>query len=797
MKITIDACRRMIILLGLLLIATPAWSQAPDDPFRPGEGIANLEKMTKELSKGELDEKSIDAMRAQAVELEKLGKACTKTYQPRMERLQAELDVLGEPDPNEEIDIWERRQETTEDLARISSAESNCQLLVIRSQDFMALADRALNRLAAQKMWSRGPSLLIELGDAIDALQELPDVTQISANMEGRFDVPAIGMLLFAVVLTILSAALGIRIKQRFYDWARQHKLDEGPPTLRYLLPRPPAENAPLLLTGAVLSLYAYVAAKEPSLQLYAIRIPVGLLLFGMGAVLIRWSTNKLSPSAQVEGLAADIPVLRTRMRASLLVLVAGFMLLGPSWLSGPPPQALLLPYIILGLALIGCLMSILVLARRIKGTKRRFRLIRLVASVGLMVGAGAALIGYYNFANYLLTAVLTTMLAGFFLWLALWMTGSAAQLVAKGGTRFAYRMRTWLGLSPTDPDSGLGIYNLVIDLLLWSCSIVIVVNAWDTSDRFPGYVADVFTEGVDVGTVRIVPMHIIYGLVAFVGILIATGWVKQAVQKRYIRHTRMDRGARDALLKITGYVGFVVAALVGLKLTGISFAGLAIVAGALSVGIGFGLQNIVNNFVSGLILLFERPIKSGDFVTVGGVEGTVKSISIRSTEIETLDRQNIIVPNSELVSQQVTNWVLHDQIGRLILHIGVAYGSDVEKVRTILVDVANNSEYVITDGVMAPKPKALFMNFGDSSLNFELRIWIKQIRRRFDATSELHFAVDKAFRENGVEIPFPQRDLHVRSWAHHARPDEPGAIREDKSADTQNRSDDGEEKPG
>jgi small-conductance mechanosensitive channel len=211
----------------------------------------------------------------------------------------------------------------------------------------------------------------------------------------------------------------------------------------------------------------------------------------------------------------------------------------------------------------------------------------------------------------------------------------------------------------------------------------------------------------------------------------------------------------------------------VGLKLTGISFAGLAIVAGALSVGIGFGLQNIVSNFVSGLILLFERPIKSGDFVTVGGVEGTVKSISIRATEIETLDRQNILVPNSELVSQQVTNWVLHDPIGRLILDIGVAYGSDVEKVRTILEEVATGSEYVITDGVMAPKPKALFMSFGDSSLNFELRVWIRQIRRRFDATSDLHFAVDKAFRENGVEIPFPQRDLHVRSWAEHARPSE------------------------
>jgi len=477
-------------------------------------------------------------------------------------------------------------------------------------------------------------------------------------------------------------------------------------------------------------------------------------------------------------------------------VLVIGFVLLGPSWLAGQPPEAMLFPYLALGMTLIGCLFSILILARKVRGVKRRFRIIRLVASISLLVGAVAALVGYYNFANYLLKAVLVTMLSAFFLWIALWMTGSAVELVAKGGTRFSHRVRTWLGLSPTDPESGLGAYNLVIDLTLWAAFIVVVVNAWDTTDKFPNYVARLFTDGFDVGTVRIVPMHIIYGLVAFVGLLIATGWVKQAVQKRYIRHTRMDRGARDALLKITGYVGFVLAAVIGLKLTGISFAGLAIVAGALSVGSGFGLQNIVNNFVSGLILLFERPIKSGDFVTVGQVEGTVKSISIRSTEIETLDRQNVIVPNSELVSQQVTNWVLHDPIGRLILHIGVAYGSDVEKVRDILVSVANNSDYVINDGVTAPKPKALFMNFGDSSLNFELRVWINQIRRRYDATSDLHFAVDRAFRENGVEIPFPQRDLHVRSWAEHARPAEPGAARLPEATQKPSKPPDPEEPP-
>jgi potassium efflux system protein len=770
------AIARLSLWLILPLAASLALGQE-NPAFTPTAGITELERMVSNLPDAAGDEIVVGAMKKRAEELEAAGKACAEAFRPQMERLQNELAVLGEPDPNEEIDIWEQRRQISETLARVSSAESNCELLEIRAQDFIALAEKELTRISAERMWSRRPSLLMELGQTVTAFQQLPDVAQISTAWESRFDVRPFSMLIVALLLAGLCIVLGFRVRQRFSDWVHKQRLDQGPPTLRLLLPRPPAENAPIILTGLVLTLYAYASAKEPTLQMYVLRIPLGLLLYGLGMVLIRWSTNRLSPAAAIQGLEADhIPKFRSRMRACLIVLVVGFVALGPTWLGVPPQQALLFPYIILSLALIFSLFSILLLARQIKGMRRRFRVVRIVTSIALLVAAGAALIGFFNFSNYLLLAVLITLLAAFFLWMLLWMTGTAAETVAKGGTRFSYKVRTWLGLSPSDPQSGLGIVNLVADLTLWLAFIIIVVNAWDTSDKFPSYVTRMITKGFEVGSVSIVPMHIIYGMTAFVAIMIGTGWVRQAVQKRYIRHTRMDRGARDALLKITGYVGFVVAALVGLKLTGISFAGLAIVAGALSVGIGFGLQNIVNNFVSGLILLFERPIKSGDFVTVGGVEGTVKAISIRSTEIETLDRQNVIVPNSELVSQQVTNWVLHDPVGRLIIDIGVAYGSDVEKVHDILMDVANNCEYVVTDGVAAPKPKVLFMSFGESSLDFELRIWIKQIRRRFDATSAIHFAVDAAFRENNVEIPFPQRDLHVRSWSETAPVPEAGS---------------------
>lgn len=225
-----------------------------------------------------------------------------------------------------------------------------------------------------------------------------------------------------------------------------------------------------------------------------------------------------------------------------------------------------------------------------------------------------------------------------------------------------------------------------------------------------------------------------------------------------------MDRGAREATVTISGYFAVAFAVVIALAVSGFEFTNLAIIAGALSVGIGFGLQTIVNNFVSGLILLFERPIKTGDWIVVGTTEGYVKRIRIRSTEIQTFDRADVIVPNSDLISSQVTNWMLKDPRGRIRIPVSVAYGSDTEKVRDILLQLAAEHEEIIGDG-SSPQPRVLFLAFGHSSLDFELRCHIKNIDMRRIVMSDMNFAIDKAFRTHGIEIPFPQRDVHIRNW--------------------------------
>ena len=223
---------------------------------------------------------------------------------------------------------------------------------------------------------------------------------------------------------------------------------------------------------------------------------------------------------------------------------------------------------------------------------------------------------------------------------------------------------------------------------------------------------------------------------------------------------TKLDIGISNSISTVFGYIGFILAAILGISAAGFDLSNLAIVAGALSVGVGFGLQSIVNNFVSGLILLAERPIKAGDWIVTSGGEGTVKKISVRSTEIETFDRATVIVPNSTLITDNVTNWTHENKTGRIIIPIGVGYDSDPEQVKEILLACAKEHRLVLG----RPAPAVFFMDFGANSLDFQLRCFLADINYSLTVTSELRFEILKALREAKVEIPFPQHDIHIRS---------------------------------
>ena len=236
---------------------------------------------------------------------------------------------------------------------------------------------------------------------------------------------------------------------------------------------------------------------------------------------------------------------------------------------------------------------------------------------------------------------------------------------------------------------------------------------------------------------------------------------LRRFVVQRLLKHTRFDPSFQYAISKLTGYVFVCLGFFIALQVNNVNLSSLTVLAGAVGVGAGFGLQNIINNFVSGLIILAERPITIGDRIEVGSVVGQVTKISLRSTTVITNDNIAIIVPNSDFISHAVTNWSHGDPRVRIRLAVGVAYATDPEKLRRLLLEVADAHPKVLRD----PAPDVFFNGFGNSSLDFELAVWTAEMSskpRRF--RSELYFAIEKKLRENQIEIPFPQRDLHLRS---------------------------------
>jgi len=243
--------------------------------------------------------------------------------------------------------------------------------------------------------------------------------------------------------------------------------------------------------------------------------------------------------------------------------------------------------------------------------------------------------------------------------------------------------------------------------------------------------------------------------------LIFITSKLKKYIVNTLLAKSGIDIGIREAFGAIFRYIIIVIGFIIVFQTAGVDLSSLTILFGALGIGVGFGLQNVTSNFVSGLIILFERPIKIRDRIEVAGIHGDVVDISLRATTIVTNDNISVIVPNSEFISSTVINWSHMDRNVRYNIPVSVSYREDPQVIKKILLEIADKN-----DGVLKhPSPDVLFDKFGDSSLDFHLRIWTyKYINKPGVLRSQIYYEVFRVFRENGIEIPYPQRDVHIKS---------------------------------
>jgi potassium-dependent mechanosensitive channel len=364
----------------------------------------------------------------------------------------------------------------------------------------------------------------------------------------------------------------------------------------------------------------------------------------------------------------------------------------------------------------------------------------------------GAILIGYIAFATFVIAQMIWVAGIGATIYLISVVVNEGTEAGLQPNARIGRGLLSVVGLGREALEQTAVLIEGAARVALIVTGILLVLAPWgiESQDMFGSLRAAYF--GFRVGNVTISVSSLLGAVAVFVFAIIITRAVQGWLASRLLPHTRLDSGVRNSIKTLFGYVGFVFALVLGSAQLGLNFQNLAIVAGALGVGIGFGLQSIVNNFLSGLILLWERGVRVGDWVMIGTEQGFVRRINARATEVETFDRATLIVPNATLVSGVVKNWVHSDRVGRIIVSLNVAYDNDADGVREILIAVAKAQDLVLS----IPAPLVLFSEFADWALKFQLICFVDDVEMAERVKSEMHFDLLRRLKAAGVRIAYP-----------------------------------------
>lgn len=718
---------------------------------------------------------ALEALRATLADYRSRALALQDANKARIETLQSQLKALG-PAPESGVaeaeEVSRRRSELTEQLAKARAPVIAAEEAYRRANGMIGEIDRIIRERLADQFFTLGPSPInpVYWLDAAEAFSgffaEVRD--EIGFGLESKTQMiltrQALPITLFLLLLGVLfivrahhwlSQVVGASTARAGEDWREVQALLLS--TTRVLLP----------MLGVWLIIKAIDATGLAGFrgQLLFGAVPMmSFYLFGafwLGVTL--FSSDERAPvffdlspdrnraarkTAILMGLPlalalfldrlaaqADFPDLAQIVLSFPIVLIAGVLLIrfgfviypkGPEEPSAEPKPL-------------------------------QTRLFRLVAQSIVLLGAAGpilAAIGYTTASEaFVLPAIKSLGLLGALIvvYRLLVSVSQALFLASKGESK---------AKGESEPEEHGGMLPVILGFILILGALPVMALIWGARVSDLREVWSVANEGLTIGESRIsISDFLTFAIVFAIGYT-ATRLVQSTLRSTVLPRTRIDAGGRNALVTGTGYVGLFLAALAAITSAGLNLSSVAIVAGALSVGIGFGLQAIVSNFVSGIILLVERPIKEGDWIEVGAYSGTVRKISVRSTEIETFERSTVVVPNADFISGTVTNYTHSSLIGRVRVPVGVAYDSDPRLVEQILMEIAEAHPLVNHRYNKA----VVFMGFGADSMDFEIRAILKDVNNVLVVKSDMNYEIVRRFREAGIEIPFAQRDINLRN---------------------------------
>lgn len=799
---------RVVAQLALVLaLSGGALALAQNEPPPPARPVAELlnewkgalDQIGRRLASGQLEVPDLDKLRADAERVRAAVQVARPDAQAKVTAAQQLLEAMGpapaDGQPAEAKDVAKQRQQLQADLAAAEGRAKQLEVTEARANAAVTDIAKAIRDRVAQSLLAQGPSLFEADVWKLGSQQIVAGLQAVAVQPLERWRGGDVGAQARAssgvLVLMFLALVAG--------GWTRGW-------LLRRYGRDPLVTDASYARRSVATIAEGCGRALLPSLAIVAVAATcriVGLVdeatmpaLYGVAAGAIFYL---LVTGLDRAALAPDLPAWRllrisdraarrlswrVNLNAAVIAPLVFLSVAAPVFDLGDESRAMLvfIGSLALGLALLTVIQrrawevatpattaetgeaSAAAATPPKEVAEKRGLLAPLWVLLRALVGIGAvaspliALFGYPNLARYLIeNLVLTGIGVGLLLVLRrVFAELIDRALILRGRPGPLARAFALTEQSAQMVDFWL---MLLVDMSLCGVGAILALLQWGVrwADIANGLYSLLF--GFKVGGVTLSLIDLLTAITLFSVVLAASRMAQRVLEERVLPHTRLDVGLRNSFKSAVGYVGLVIALVVAVTTLGIDLSRIALLAGALSVGIGFGLQNIVSNFVSGLILLAERPIKVGDSVVVAGSEGVVRRINVRATELETAQRATVIIPNSTLLSQAVLNWTHKDTFGRVEVQVGVAYEADPEQVRRILLECATNHPEVSR----WPQPSVLFKAFGPSSMDFELRAYLANVDLKGVVGSDLRFAIVRAFREAGIEIPFNQSEVRLR----------------------------------